>query len=239
MNSKDILSFASKVIITEGKEVIAQVKNLDRNFLSAVEMLKNLEGKLVVVGVGKSGLIGRKLSATFSSINIPSVFLHPVELLHGDLGAIKTDDIVLLLSYSGETEEIKKVLPVLRNFKVKVIAMTGQKSSKLAQSCDIVINTRIRKEACPYNIVPTSSTTAMLAVGDALALTAAKLRGFKKEDLFSVLQLGHFILFILYEIKYYFQLYKILKNFSTTKNYSFSVAIANFSAPANLHLSII
>lgn len=182
MNSKDILSFASKVIITEGKEVIAQVKNLDRNFLSAVEMLKNLEGKLVVVGVGKSGLIGRKLSATFSSINIPSVFLHPVELLHGDLGAIKTDDIVLLLSYSGETEEIKKVLPVLRNFKVKVIAMTGQKSSKLAQSCDIVINTRIRKEACPYNIVPTSSTTAMLAVGDALALTAAKLRGFKKED---------------------------------------------------------
>lgn len=110
------------------------------------------------------------------------MFLHPVELLHGDLGAIKTDDIVLLLSYSGETEEIKKVLPVLRNFKVKVIAMTGQKSSKLAQSCDIVINTRIRKEACPYNIVPTSSTTAMLAVGDALALTAAKLRGFKKED---------------------------------------------------------
>ncbi|MFQ3676267.1 MAG: KpsF/GutQ family sugar-phosphate isomerase [Endomicrobiia bacterium] len=182
INKKKVLSYASEVIKTESEQVLRQKKNLDNNFLEAVELLKNLSGKLIVLGVGKSGLVGRKLAATFSSINIPSVYLHPVELVHGDLGVIKSEDIVLILSYSGETEEIKNILPILKNFGVKIISFTGKKNSKLAKFSDVVINTEIIKEACPYNIVPTSSTTAMLAMGDALGITVARLRGFKKED---------------------------------------------------------
>jgi arabinose-5-phosphate isomerase len=182
VNDKQILSYARRIIKIESQEVLRQTKNVDNNFLEAVKFLKDLIGKVVVLGVGKSGLVGRKIAATFSSINIPSIFLHPVELKHGDLGVIRQEDIVLILSYSGETEEIKNVLPILKNFGVKIISFTGKKSSKLAKYSDVVINTAIKQEACPYNIVPSSSTTAMLAMGDALGITVAQLRGFKKED---------------------------------------------------------
>lgn len=182
LKDKDILKIAKKVVKTEAKEILAQSNNLDENFCLAVKMLAELKGKVVVLGIGKSGLIGRKIAATFSSLGIPSVFLHPVELLHGDLGLIRQEDIVLILSYSGETEEIKKVLPIIRSFGIKIIALTGKKNSKVASSSDVVINTKITKEACPYNIVPTSSTTAMLVIGDALGITVARVKGFKKED---------------------------------------------------------
>jgi arabinose-5-phosphate isomerase len=182
VKDKEILDFAKNVIKTEAKQALFQIKNLDKNFISVVKLLCDLEGKVVVLGIGKSGLIGRKIAATFSSLGIPSIFLHPVELLHGDLGLIRQNDIVLILSYSGETEEIKKVLPFIKNFGIKIISFTGKKSSKLAKYSDIVINTKVLKEACPYNIVPTSSTTAMLVVGDALGITVARLKGFKKED---------------------------------------------------------
>jgi len=181
-NEKKIVKLAKKVLITEAKQVLLQTKHINSQFVSAVETILNCTGKIVVLGVGKSGLIGRKIAATFSSLNIPSVFLHPVELLHGDLGLIRKEDIVLILSYSGETEEIKRVLPILKNFGIKIIAFTKNKTSKLAKAADIVLITKVQKEACPYNIVPTSSTTAMLALGDALGITVAVLKGFKKED---------------------------------------------------------
>lgn len=182
INKNYIIKLAKKVITTEAEQVKLQTQNVDHQFVSAVELLLNLEGKVVVIGVGKSGLIGRKIAATFSSLNIPSVFLHPVECLHGDIGLLRQEDVVLILSYSGETEEIKKVLPVIKSFNIKIIAFTGKKNSNLAKYADVIILTKIKKEACPYNIVPTSSTAAMLAMGDALGITVAMLKGFTKED---------------------------------------------------------
>jgi arabinose-5-phosphate isomerase len=182
VQEKKIIKLAKKVLVTEAKQVLLQTKHINEQFVEAVNTILNCTGKIVVLGVGKSGLIGRKIAATFSSLNIPSVFLHPVELLHGDLGLIRKEDVVLILSYSGETEEIRKVLPILKNFGIKIIAFTKTKTSKLGKLADVVIITKVQKEACPYNIVPTSSTTAMLALGDALGITVAILKGFKKED---------------------------------------------------------
>lgn len=182
LKNNEIIKIAKEVIFTEVEQISLQLKNIDEEFVNAVKLLVNLKGKLVVVGIGKSGLIGRKIAATFSSLGIPSVFIHPVELLHGDMGLIKQEDLVLVLSYSGETEEIKKILPFIKNFGIKIISFTGKKNSKLAEYSDVVVCTKILKEACPYNIVPTSSTTAMLVVGDALGITVAKIKGFKKED---------------------------------------------------------
>ncbi len=179
---KEIINIAKKVILTEARQVELQIKHINQQFVKAVELISSLEGKVVVLGIGKSGLIGRKIAATFSSLNIPAVFLHPIELLHGDLGLIRKEDVILVLSYSGETEEINKVLPILKSFGIKIVSFTGNKNSKLAKFSDITITTKIQKEACPYDLVPTSSTTAMLALGDALGITVAVLKGFKKED---------------------------------------------------------
>ncbi|MCX7957155.1 MAG: KpsF/GutQ family sugar-phosphate isomerase [Endomicrobia bacterium] len=177
-----IIKTARNILTIEAKQLLFQLKHIDKNFLKAVKLILELEGKVIVIGVGKSGLVGRKIASTFSSLGISSIFLHPVELLHGDLGVIKPGDIILILSYSGETEEIKKILPVIKNFNLKIISFTSKLNSKLAKFSDVVINTKVQKEACPYNIVPTSSTTAMLALGDALGITVAKIKGFRKED---------------------------------------------------------
>jgi arabinose-5-phosphate isomerase len=174
----------------EAQAVKEQIKHLDSNFEKAVSLMKCCKGHVVVMGLGKSGLIGRKISATMSSIGIPSFFLHPSESLHGDLGMLIKYDIVIMISYSGETDELKKVLPILKKMKVKVIVMTGKPKSKIWQNSDCVINCSIKKEACPYNLAPTSSTTAMLAMGDALALTVSKLKGFKIENLAMLHPLG-------------------------------------------------
>jgi arabinose-5-phosphate isomerase len=174
----------------EAQAVKEQIKHLDSNFEKAVSLMKNCKGHVVVMGLGKSGLIGRKISATMSSIGIPSLFLHPSESLHGDLGILIKHDIVIMISYSGETDELKKVLPILKKMKVKIVVMTGNPRAKIWQNIDCVINCSIKKEACPYNLAPTSSTTAMLAMGDALALTTSKLKGFKIENLALLHPLG-------------------------------------------------
>ncbi|GHT60113.1 arabinose 5-phosphate isomerase [Endomicrobiia bacterium] len=174
----------------EAQAVKEQIKHLDSNFEKAVSLMKNCKGHIVVMGLGKSGLIGRKISATMSSIGIPSVFLHPSESLHGDLGMLIKYDIVIVISYSGETGELKKILPVLKKMKVKVIVMTGKPKAQIWQNSDCIINCSVEKEACPYNLAPTSSTTAMLAMGDALALTTSKLKGFKIENLAMLHPLG-------------------------------------------------
>jgi arabinose-5-phosphate isomerase len=181
--AETFLERAKLTLQIEAKAVKDQIDHLDGNFVRAVEMVTACRGRIVVMGLGKSGLIGRKIAASMSSVGVPSVFVHPAECLHGDLGMIMAGDIVLVLSYTGETDEIKKVLPVIRNMNINVIVMTGRPGANVWKKADVIINTKIEKEACPYNLVPTASTTAMLALGDAMALSAAEKKGFKKEQL--------------------------------------------------------
>jgi arabinose-5-phosphate isomerase len=176
-------TIAKKVIEIESNSVLEQINHLDLNFYNAVSLIKKCIGHIVIIGIGKSGLIGRKISATMSSVGIPSIFLHPSECLHGDFGSILFNDIVIVISYSGNTEEIKKILLILKNMKIKVIAMTGKPKSSIWNNVDCIIDCSVTKEACPYNLVPTSSTTAMIVIGDALAINVSILKGFKREDL--------------------------------------------------------
>jgi arabinose-5-phosphate isomerase len=186
----DIFKIARATLESEAQAVKDQLKHLDSNFEEAVSLIKDCKGHVVVVGLGKSGLVGRKISATMSSIGIPSVFLHPAEGLHGDLGMIMSDDVVIMLSYSGETEELKRILPTLIKMKVAIVAMTGKPKALIWKDTNCIIDCSVEKEACPYNLAPTSSTTALLAMGDALALTVSKLKGFKKEHLAVLHPLG-------------------------------------------------
>lgn len=158
---------------------------LDENFSAAVDIVvasvRN-KGKVIVTGVGKSGNLGHKIAATLTSTGATSVVLDAVNALHGDLGLIADGDVVLALSYSGETEELLRILPAMKRFDVKIIAVTGYPKSRIARHSDVVLNVHVRKEACPFNLAPTSSTTAMLALGDALAMCVLDARGFKKSD---------------------------------------------------------
>ncbi|MDD3922292.1 MAG: KpsF/GutQ family sugar-phosphate isomerase [Endomicrobiaceae bacterium] len=181
---------AIDTLLIEAQAIKDQVKHLDEQFVKTVNLIEKTSGRVIVMGLGKSGLIGRKIAATMSSVGVPSMFLHPAECLHGDLGMIMKNDIVLMLSYSGETDEIKQVLPVLQRMKIKIVVMTGKVKSQVWKGCDLIINSEIKKEACPYNLAPTSSTSAMLALGDALALVVSERKGFKKENLALLHPLG-------------------------------------------------
>ena len=168
-----------KLILKTAASVVA-LESLDASFLKAVRLLAGCSGKVVLLGVGKSGLIARKIAATLASTGTRSVYLHPVESLHGDLGMIASDDVAVALSYSGETEETAKLLPILHKQGLPVIAITNNAVSRMARHADVVLRLHVKSEACPYDIVPTSSTTAMLALGDALAVTLMTLKGFDK-----------------------------------------------------------
>lgn len=157
-------------------------QNLSENFNQAVEMMLNCEGRVVVAGIGKSGLVGKKMVATFASTGTPSFFLHPTEAFHGDLGMLKSVDVVILISYSGETDDVNKLIPSLKNFGNKIIAMTGNLSSTLAKHADITLDISIEREACPNNLAPTTSSLMTMALGDALAIALIKARDFKAED---------------------------------------------------------
>lgn len=176
------LESAKKAMNYEIEALKEAVNNLDDNFTKAVELILNGSGRLIVSGMGKSGLIGSKIAATLSSTGTPSFFLHPAEALHGDLGMVKEDDVVLLLSNSGETDEIIRIVPFLRRIGTKIIAMVGNLESSLAKNSDIVLNSYVAREACPLNLAPTSSTTVSLALGDALACALIEARGFKEKD---------------------------------------------------------
>lgn len=179
MNYKEI---AQETLNIEASALLNASKNLDNVFDKAVELILSCKGKLIVTGVGKSGLIGAKMAATFASTGTPSFFLHPTEALHGDLGMIGKDDIVLAISYSGESEELSSILPHIKRFGTPLIGMTKNSSSSLGQQSDLVINIVVEKEACPLDIAPTSSTTLTLAMGDALAVCLMKAKDFKKSD---------------------------------------------------------
>ncbi len=173
---------AKRVLSVEVEGLLAVKEKLGRAFEEAVDLILKAKGRVVVTGMGKSGLVGRKISATLSSMGTPSFFLHPAEALHGDLGMVIKDDILLALSNSGNTEEVNDIAYILKRRGIKVIAFTGNPRSKLATIADVVVDVGVPREACPYDLAPTASTTATLAVGDALAVALAETRGFGPED---------------------------------------------------------
>ena len=179
MNYKEI---AQETLNIEAQTLLLASQNMSDVFDEAVEMVLACKGKLVITGVGKSGLIGAKMAATFASTGTPSFFLHPTEALHGDLGMISENDVVLAISYSGESEELSSILPHIKRFKTPLIGMTRNQNSTLGKFSDLVIDVIVEKEACPLDIAPTSSTTLTLALGDALAVCLMRARDFKKSD---------------------------------------------------------
>lgn len=176
------LSLARKVLQTEAAAVLALVDRLDDSFARAVMLIRDCRGRVIVTGMGKSGIICRKIAATLASTGTPAFFLHPAEAVHGDLGVIQADDVVIAMSYSGETEELTRVLETLKRIGAPLIAMTGDTASTLAQAAEVALDCRVSEEACPMNLVPTASTTAALAMGDALAMAVLVEKGFKPED---------------------------------------------------------
>lgn len=175
-------AIAKEVLLTEAKELQNAALSIGDEFQKAVELIVSNEGKLIVTGVGKSGLVGAKIAATLASTGTSSFFLHPTEAMHGDLGMIGKNDIVLAISYSGESEELIQILPHLKRFDIPLIAMAKNPNSTLAKYSDIFFNISVTKEACPLDTAPTSSTTLTMAMGDAIAVALMKKRDFKKED---------------------------------------------------------
>src|SRR6266704_3800389 len=183
--SMDYLEKAGRVLDLEIFELQRLRKRLDENFSRAVDLIKGAveaRGKVIVLGVGKSGYIGEKIAATLTSTGSPAVVLASGNALHGDLGMIADGDIILALSFSGETDELIRILPAITRFQVKIIAFCGDVKSTLARHCDVLLDVNVEQEACPLNLAPTSSTTVMLALGDALAMVLLEARGFQKED---------------------------------------------------------
>jgi arabinose-5-phosphate isomerase len=175
-------ALARKVLETEAAAILALVDRLDDQFDSAVQLLRQCKGRVIVTGMGKSGLICRKIAATLTSTGTAAFFLHPAEAIHGDLGVIQTDDVVVALSYSGETAELLHLLETIRRLGARLVAITGHPRSSLAEAADVALDCSVAEEACPMNLVPTASTTAALAIGDALAMTLLVEKGFRQED---------------------------------------------------------
>jgi arabinose-5-phosphate isomerase len=176
------IALARKVLQTEAAAILGLVERLDHRFEEAVNFLLACRGRAIVTGMGKSGLISRKIAATLRSTGTPAFFLHPGEAIHGDLGALQPDDVVIALSRSGETDEILSVLETIKRLGARLIAITGDCRSTLARAADVVLDCHVSEEACPLNLVPTASTTAALALGDALAMTLLVAKGFRQED---------------------------------------------------------
>jgi arabinose-5-phosphate isomerase len=182
LNAPSILQLARETLDIEAAALQDIKSRLDERFVKAVQMMLHVKGRVVVTGMGKSGHIGRKIAATLASTGTPAMFVHPAEASHGDLGMIKLVDVVLGISNSGESDELVAILPVLKRQGVPLIAMTGGLDSSLARHADVVLDSSVAKEACPLNLAPTASTTAQLALGDALAVALLDARGFKPED---------------------------------------------------------
>ncbi|MCW5940652.1 MAG: KpsF/GutQ family sugar-phosphate isomerase [Fimbriimonadaceae bacterium] len=183
--SKDadaLISCARRVLALEAEAVAGVANVLDDRFLQTIELLLNCRGRVITSGMGKAGLIARKIAATLASTGTPSFFMHPGEGVHGDLGMITGDDVVVALSHRGQTEEVLRIIPYLKHFQTSLVAITSNPDSELAKSADVALLLDVKEEACPMNLAPTSSTTAMLALGDAIAITLLEARGFGPED---------------------------------------------------------
>ena len=182
MDRARVRALAERVLRLEGESVLALCARLDDRFVDAVAALHGCRGRVIVTGMGKSGLIGRKIAATLASTGTPAYFLHPAEGVHGDLGMVAREDVVVALSNFGETDEVLALLPALKRLGIPLVLLTGAPASTLARQADIVIDVGVAEEACPMNLAPTSSTTAALAMGDALAMALLDLRGLRPED---------------------------------------------------------
>jgi arabinose-5-phosphate isomerase len=178
----DIVDIAKKVLKIEADAVSALIEKLNSDFEKAVEIIFSSRGRVVVTGMGKSGLVGKKIAATLASTGTPAFFLHPAEASHGDLGMVTADDVIVAISNSGETEELVGLIPFLKRFNVRLISMTGNPDSTLSKAAEVTLDVSVKEEACPMGVVPTASTTATLAMGDALAVALLIKRGFKEED---------------------------------------------------------
>lgn len=183
MKTINIIDTARKVLDIEANSILRLKDNIDMmSYNKAIDLLFHCKGRVIVTGMGKSGLIGKKIAATMSSTGTPSYYLHPAESTHGDSGLITRDDVIIAISNSGETQELLNLLPLLKRFGLPIIAMTGKSNSTLAKTSEVVIDISVEKEACPLNKAPTASTTATLAVGDALAVCLLEKKGFSEED---------------------------------------------------------
>ena len=182
MKTKSITDLAKEVLDIEANSIIKMKDGINGNFEKAIEILYSCKGRVIVTGMGKSGLIGKKIAATLSSTGTPSYFLHPAESTHGDSGIITKDDVIIAISNSGETQELLNLLPLIKRFGVSMIALTGGLNSTLAKTSDVTLDISVEKEACPLNKAPTASTTATLAMGDALAVCLLEKRGFTEDD---------------------------------------------------------
>ena len=182
IDKKQIIQTAKELIQTELEAVAALADRVDNSFVEACEIITNCEGRIAIIGMGKSGHIGQKIAATLSSTGNPACFVHPAEAGHGDLGLITSQDVVIMLSNSGETEELINIVPTLSNLNIKLIVLTGNLKSKLAKKANVCIDVSVAKEACPLDLAPTSSTTAALVMGDALAIALIQTKDFNLEE---------------------------------------------------------
>ncbi len=182
MNFDEIIKAGKEVINIEAGVVAGLTESINEQFAKAVDLIYHSKGRVVLSGMGKSGLVARKIVATLNSTGTAAIFLHPTDALHGDLGMVRKDDVVILISKSGETEEIINLLPMLKRLNVSLIAMCGKEDSKLARECNLFLSIAVKEEACPHDLAPTSSTTATVVIGDALSVTLLKKRGFTAED---------------------------------------------------------
>lgn len=182
MTASDPNSRGQQVLRLEAEALLALSENLPANFAVACELLAACNGRVIVSGMGKAGIVGQKISATLASTGTPSLFLHPSEALHGDLGRLRQSDVVLVLSNSGKTQDVLRLLPAIKSIGAKSIALCGDSSSQLSQNCDLVLDIGLRPEACPLGLAPTVSTTTMLGMGDALAMAVLELRNFTREE---------------------------------------------------------
>ena len=183
MNPKfDIIKAAKKSIENQGKSILELSNFINKDFKNSIEYINSIQGRIIVSGIGKSAIIGMKIVATLNSTGSPAIFMHAAEAVHGDLGILQKNDVIILISKSGNTSEIKDLVPFLKNSGVKIIAITSDKNSFLGTNSDYFLNSFVKKEACPNNLAPTTSTTAQLVIGDALAICLSELKGFKESD---------------------------------------------------------
>jgi arabinose-5-phosphate isomerase len=189
VSEEQIISKGKEVIRIEGEAVLNLIDSIDNNFAKTVKLIFDSKGRVVFTGMGKSGIIARKIVATMNSTGTAAIYMHPTDALHGDLGMVRKDDTVILISKSGNTEELHQLIPMLKRIGVTVIGMLGEANSKIAKDCDCVLNVGVKEEACPHDLAPTASTTASLVMGDALAIALLELRGFTIED-FALLHPG-------------------------------------------------
>jgi arabinose-5-phosphate isomerase len=182
VTAAEIVQRGRRVVRMEGEALVAAAERIGADFARAVELIQRADGRVIVTGVGKSGLVGRKVAATLTSTGTPAMFLHPVESVHGDLGIVGDHDVAILISKSGESDELLALLEHLKRFGVRTVAITGAPDSSLARHCDVALDARVKEEACPHDLAPTTSTTVAIAIGDALAVALLEEKGFRRED---------------------------------------------------------